>query len=86
MNGGDRPRSRSGRSPDLHSIRLPFEELVNCSSSVESSRSLTIQLSGMMSVSVRRSVAFDISNVGASISTLDRGFDSATFNALAHAR
>ena len=39
-----------------------------------------------MSVSVRRRVAFDISNVGASISALDRGLDSATFNALAQAR
>jgi len=82
MNGGDRPRSRSGRSTNLHSIRLP---LVNCSSSVESSR-FTIQLSGTMSVSVRQNVAFDISNVGASISMLDRGFYSATFNALAHTR
>ena len=58
---------------------------MNCSSSVESSP-FTIQLSGTMSVSVRRSVAFDISNVGASIYMLDRGFDRATFNALAHAR
>ncbi|QNJ03625.1 hypothetical protein SynPROSU1_02029 [Synechococcus sp. PROS-U-1] len=39
-----------------------------------------------MSVNVRQSVAFDISNVGASISTFERGFDSATFNAFAHAR
>ena len=79
MNGGDRPRSRSGRSQDCIDPAAIGELQLQRWSALQSAV-------GAMSVSVRRSVAFDISNVGASISTLDRGFDRATFNALAHAR